>query len=197
MQLIALKDSITSDRQIPFPYQYLHWWRNSRPMIRQALTTDLDRICELGEIFFIECKLPGKFNPAVFKQAYTALMVEGFAEVWVLEYAGEIVGAIGGIFSPDTFTGDTVAVETFWYVHPKHRHVGGMKLFKTFIDRAQERDCIRIQMAAILRSPAFDNVQKFYMDIGMVPMETYFTLNLKEEWQLQPQPSSQLQLSSL
>jgi len=166
-------------------------------MIRQALTTDLDQICELGEIFFIECKLPGKFNAVVFKRTYSVLMVEGLAEIWVLEQAGVIIGAIGGMFSPDPFTGDPVAVETFWYVHPDHRHLGGLKLLHKFIDRAIEKSCMRVQMAAILRSPAFDNVQKLYMDIGMIPMETYFNLNIIKEWPLpQPLPSLQLSLQS-
>lgn len=147
-------------------------------MIKQAQTTDLEAVCLLGKEFFEECKLPGVFNPDVFIPAYSVLMVEGLAEVWLLETETKIVGAIGGMFSPDPFTGDLVASESFWYVSPFYRKLGGFKLFQKFLDRAQERGCARVSMAAVAGSPTFENVKNFYESMDMIHLETYYVKRL-------------------
>lgn len=148
-------------------------------MIKQAQTTDLERIIPLGQLFFEECELPGTFNPQVFIETFTELMVNDMAEVWIAEEGTSIVGAIGGLFTRDIFTGDLVAVENFWYVHKDFRRTVGLRLFDRFREQAIARGMRRLQMGAIIHSTSFLGVRELFRKYGMMPLETYFTLTLQ------------------
>ncbi len=57
---------------------------------------------------------------------------------------GECLAVIGCALEVDLFTGDTMAVETFWYVHPEHR--GGStarRLLDAYDEWAKEKGAKR------------------------------------------------------
>lgn len=142
-------------------------------MIRQALTTDLPVIAEIGEVFFQECSLPGKVNPAFFQNVFERLMLDDLAEVWVYESNKQIVGTIAIVFSRDHTTSDKIAQEMFWYVLPDHRMLGAKLLFWA-MKRAKERGCDRLIMTAVKSSPTYSAVCDIYEKMGMKELETNF-----------------------
>lgn len=145
------------------------------------MTTDLRRFAPLGEDFFKEAQLPGKFNPEHWEQIWTTLLVDGIGEVWYYENVEhrEVVGAIGAVIAPDIHTGDLIATESFWFVSKQARSKAGFELFHKLVERAEQRGCKRVMMSAVLHSPTFLSVNKFYTQrLSMRPLETSYILYL-------------------
>lgn len=147
-------------------------------MIKFALTTDLDGIADLGAFFFKEAQLPGEFNAEHWKATWKTLLIENIGTILLDTKDDQVIGAVGGIVAPDINTGDLIATESFWYVLKDHRGEG-MKLFHSFVEEAQRRQCKRIVMAAVLHSPTFMSVNKFFIKtLAMRPLETHYVMEL-------------------
>src|SRR5687768_4632282 len=114
-------------------------------MIRRLQHNEVSRLNDLAFLFFKECSLPGNFNPATFNKALQTFIERGMGIFFVSEKDGKIEGAIGGTISQDFLTGDLVASEIFWFVHPDCRGEG-LKLFLKFEEDAKNRGAKRILM---------------------------------------------------
>lgn len=132
----------------------------------------------LGETFFKECELPGKFNVEVWHANWIKIMQANFGAIWVLEHNNEYVGALGGILSPDVSTGDIVATEAFWFVLPKYRGGAlGIRLMFHFEKWALAMGAKRILMSMVECSIP-ERLNAFFIKRGYKRAEVAFIKEL-------------------
>jgi len=81
----------------------------------------------------------------------------------LLEHKGRAVGFIGGVLFNSPVEYKTVVQDRYWFVLPKHRGEGAMKLKKALGDWAEERGASYLMMSASkLASDRHDGVCKIY-----------------------------------
>lgn len=152
-------------------------------MILQAQTTDLERISDLGGMFFKECDLPGEFCRDLFIETYTRLMALDLVEIWHALDGDKVIGAIGMLFTPNSVSGAMTAQEIFWFVSDRHQS-HGIKLMAMAKARAIIRKCRFLQMTSLIKSPSHEKLCKFYECQGFKKLEVAFIMDL---WPLSPQ----------
>ena len=122
----------------------------------------------LGPKFFAEAKKSGEFNPDFFESVLRQLLGQGLGACWSLGEHGLLVA----VLTPDLVTGNTVAMEMFWYVDKPHRGQG-LKLFKAFEDWA--RDVGADRMVTGHPVPNEQDFGQFYARQLYVPLEIHYT----------------------
>lgn len=144
-------------------------------IIRPLKIHELPLALEGGESFFREGKLPGRFNGPYFLSCWSDYIKKGVGEFLGLFADDEksLRGALGAIFYRDPLTGDSSAVEQFWYVMPGHRG-DGLRLLDAFIATAKERNCRRVCMIH-LENLQPEALKRVYERRGFAKLETgYF-----------------------
>jgi GNAT superfamily N-acetyltransferase len=107
-----------------------------------------DELSPLGESFYREGVLPGRFNIQYWLTQWRLIIKAKLGFIWLLMYDGKPVGAIGVLLAPDLCDADLVLTEAFWYVMPDHRGgSGGIRLLKAAEKFAEECGAKRILMA--------------------------------------------------
>lgn len=85
----------------------------------------------LGQGFFEEARLPGKFHVEHWVKQWTLLIRAKVGFMWLLTHDSSVVGGIGFVISPDLCDGELVLQQSFWYVTPKHRgNAASIRLLK-------------------------------------------------------------------
>lgn len=120
-----------------------------------------DKILRLGDLFYAEAKLPGRFVIDSFMNSWHALLQMKVGAIWRADKHEELIGVLGGFFTPDLCDGEIIATEGFWFVHPEHRGSVGIKLFRTFEGWAREIGAKRLIMAHLATSMP-DSLKRFY-----------------------------------
>jgi hypothetical protein len=125
-------------------------------MITRILTIDENlrkQLDEIGEEFYQEARIPGKFNVETFLNNWQAIIRLGFGALWKFEDEGRIFGMLGGLISPDLCDGTVTANEAFWFVRKQNRgSLGGIRLLDTFERWATEVGARRIIMTHLHKS---------------------------------------------
>lgn len=120
----------------------------------------------LGKLFYEESKLPGCFNGEHFAKTWAFLIEKGIGAIWVATVGETIIGAIGGLVHPDICSGDIVAQEAFWFIHPEQR--GGTHAFRLYYkleEWANAKEAKRLCMSSTLNAYA-EKLQQMYMKLG-------------------------------
>jgi len=147
-----------------------------------------DDIRRIGESFFMEGGIPGKFNTAHFITSLDAMVKSKLGAVWVATDNQRVEGVMGGIAYPDLYTGAKCALETFWYVMPEQRS-GSLiiRLLNEFERWATEENCQRIHISCLTgwlskksNSSTAEQIAKFFERLGYKPIETLY---IKTLWQ--------------
>lgn len=142
-------------------------------IIRQARVSDLSRLLALGEMFYEEAKLPGKFNPESFVSSWTMFLTQNIGVIFLLEEGNLILAGIGGVRFPDSSSGRVQAQELFWFVHPDHRRSGaGETLLSEFEAWSIDMQCHSTIVA--LMEGISGGVQEVYLRRGYRPLETWY-----------------------
>lgn len=97
-------------------------------MIREAITSDVARIVELGSRSLQDGPYKGMLKDTPEQSAKFALQVITNAAGKVLLYEndnGKVVGLLAFIIFPHYFTQEPTATEIMWYVEPEERVGGG------------------------------------------------------------------------
>ena len=129
-------------------------------MIRKVRLNEVRRVVE----FMQEFREVSKFVEVDVEKCvenYTALMEIGNTHVYIMEENGELHGAIGFIIHPDLTSGILVAVETLWYVTPKHRGKGA-ELLKKYEEEAAKLGAKKIGMVFMQDSHP-EQLKAFYI----------------------------------
>lgn len=145
--------------------------------MRLANHNDLPRLCELGQEFYTEAKLPGTFNPESFTSHWATMFDLGNGSVHVVEQDGKIAGAAGAVRYTDLYTGDVCVAELFWFVTGSQRGIG-LPLFKGMEDWAKAQGAKRFLMVH-LNNLSPDILTRLYQKRGYKEIETHFMKELK------------------
>ena len=106
-------------------------------MIRPATHADTPRILEFGEQFHLYGGFAARglrFDPESLAQFCAGLSSSDVAVLLVAEKDGAVIGTVAGVISPWFLdNSQTVAMETWWWVDPKHRGgTAGVRLLEAF-----------------------------------------------------------------
>jgi GNAT superfamily N-acetyltransferase len=115
-----------------------------------------------------------KVNPAHCQKIYKDMCDRGTAGGFVIIEDGEVKGGIGGIIGPDLHSGESIAVETFWFVAPGFRGGwGAYELWKKFEEWAKENGCKKIGMTHLVDSHP-DRLKRVYEARGYKLAELHY-----------------------
>lgn len=136
---------------------------------------------KLGELFFAECRLPGKFDFIITLSNWSRLLGLNIGAIWIAldKDNTTIIGAIGAMIYPDLWNNDLVAMETFWFIHPdKRAGLTALKLLHEYEAWAKDRGAKRIIMSNVC-SPNMQVLRKIYEAKGYRPVDVSYFKELK------------------
>ena len=144
-------------------------------MIRTLEISELDKLSDGVKQFFLESDMfRGNFNIEYFKMFWTAIYKSNVGIIFVLvDGKDEILGAIGGVISPDCITGILVSSEMFWYVVREYRGRGGLSLINRYEQWASEMGCKKMRMVH-LSDLMPKKLKLFYEKRGYSEIETVY-----------------------
>jgi GNAT superfamily N-acetyltransferase len=148
-------------------------------MIRDALHSDIPRIVELGERFFVAAGWPDVATWCADSISETlARMIEADAAILLVADIGTVVGMAGGLTYPAYFNAaQTMGSELFWWVEPEHRSGVGSLMLDAMEARAAALGCTAWIMAS-LASQRPDTMARLYARRGYRPAEATFIKGL-------------------
>jgi GNAT superfamily N-acetyltransferase len=145
----------------------------------EDISTETDEtLDQMGGAFFREGKLPGGFDPVIFRRTWDTLIKAGVGVLFKIAVGDKMVGGLGGTIYGDPNDGQLVAQEMFWFVDADHR--GGMapiRLLKNFEDWARSRGASRVHMAHLLELQP-DKIRDFYERRGYKAVEVVYSKDL-------------------
>lgn len=127
----------------------------------------------LATEFFNESKLPSVLNFDFFIGAWKTLLSNGMGVMFVDFDGSELIGAIGGVITPNLFTGDVLASEMFWYVRKDYRGSTGIRLLKEFFKWASDLGVDDVMMGH-LHFAVSEKAEAVYDRLGMQKFETLY-----------------------
>lgn len=140
-------------------------------MIRRATVADLPALEPLACEFYASSAILKRFDMARFVNLWTQLLA-GPAAIFVAEQNGVIVGALGGVMYPDTYSDEMIATEFFWFVLQAHRG-DGMRLYKAFEQWGKDSGAKQLRMVHLADSEP-DRLRMLYGRLGYTPAEMHY-----------------------
>jgi GNAT superfamily N-acetyltransferase len=117
-----------------------------------------------------------KIDPEYADKTYKDLIDRGAGEIFLLfdDETGNLMGGLGCIKAPDMWTGDLIAIETFWYVLPEYRSgLQGAELLFAFEQWAVDEGCKKIAIIHLADSHP-DRLDRLYHTLGYQLVEKHF-----------------------
>lgn len=145
-------------------------------LIRAATVEDLPRCSQSAQEFYESAPSLGSFELDRFITMWTMLLGNGSGVIFLLLDGEVIVGAIGGVAYPDTYTANLMATEFFWFVGKASRGQG-VRLYRLFEQWARDRGCAQIRMVHLLDLMP-EKVARFYDRAGFKPLEVHYAKEL-------------------
>lgn len=124
--------------------------------------------------FFAEGGLQGQLNEQHFVRTLQSYVRNKTGFVLVTgDSPHDFQGALGAAVFPDFATGDIVAMEFFFFVHPAARGMAGPRLMRAFEAEALRHGAIRC-MLMHLAGPRTEKFVRFYQRSGYALIEQVF-----------------------
>lgn len=124
--------------------------------------------------FFYESKLAGELDFSHFCQTWGTLISLDMARLFVYRTEDRTLGIIGGTITKCTMTGDLIAQESFWWVHPGIRASPiGIRLFRKWENRVIEDGAKRIYVGNLL-AVNHEKMTSLYSALGYQMIETHY-----------------------
>lgn len=120
-------------------------------------------------------------NWDLFLAFWLSILSNGAGVLLVGEVEGVPVGAIGGMWYPDPYSGRTIAMEFFWYVRPEHRGYG-TKLLNAFEEWAAGVPADEVRMVHLQHSMP-EKLAVLYRRRGYAPIETHWGKRMNQAGQ--------------
>jgi len=132
-------------------------------------------VVEAARQFAVEAGYPFPVNGEHFLKFWEQMLETGFGSFYAaVDESDAVHGGFGGLFFPDSFSGELHASESFWFLNPEVRGTSvGLKLFNSFEAEAKERGCkaiVMIHLAGLNEAP----LDKLYARKGYVRAEQIF-----------------------
>lgn len=130
---------------------------------------------EPAEAFFEESGLAGALNFDHFCQTWGGLIRLDIACIMLyLDAQESIKGIIGGTCTPCTMTAETIAQESFWWVHPTIRsQPAGIRLLQAWEGWARSKGAKRIYVGNLFRLND-EKMRNLYAKLGYQPLEVHY-----------------------
>ena len=149
-----------------------------------TLIGNLDNITDndlkrLGKAFMEESGIDSTFDPDYFRKFWSVALQMGVA-TFIVSYNDQkyVTGMLGLLLSQCPFSGDVVAIETFWFVDKEYRGgLTGVRLFKDAIAWAKEVQAKRITFSSIVQTTS-EKLETFYESQGFRKLETQYVKEL-------------------
>lgn len=153
----------------------------SHSLAIRPLTLDELPLCvPFGKAFYQEFKLRGTFNPPHFLKTWQVFVGNLGAVVIGLYRNEELIGGLGGLVSPDVFTGERVATEMFWYIGQAHRTgTGALRLLRAFEDWGKSIGVAELRLAHFMMQNN-EQLQRLYEHRGYALLEQGYQKRLGE-----------------
>ena len=117
-----------------------------------------------------------KVDIAYTTKVYQSNIRSGKGAMFLLKDENKLVGALGCIKANDMHSGELIAIETVWFVDPKHRG-GGMKLWHAFDGWAKDQGCKKKAMIHMEDSFAGE-LEKIYKKKGYKLVERHYVADV-------------------
>jgi GNAT superfamily N-acetyltransferase len=145
-------------------------------MIQRLDVSELDRLGACAYEFYASSRFLADFDPALFREIWTALLANGSGIIFTAEKNGEIEGAIGGIVHREIYGDAFVAEEMFWFVREDARGAG-VRLYRHLERWAKEKGAANLHMMHLADSMP-EKVSRFYRAQGFELAETRYVKSL-------------------
>ena len=129
--------------------------------VRPLTIEELPRAEALGQEFHRLSGDTGTFHVELFLQSWNRVYATGRGTIIGLWLEDDLVGGLGGLLAPDMETGVVRAYETFWYVTPRARGLGGWGMLEQFESWAKARGAT-VSRIGHLAGPDNDRFSKVY-----------------------------------
>ena len=147
-------------------------------MIRTATIEDLPLMEAGAREFYASSQYLKTFDPARFCALWKTLIGNNSGAIFMLFRDGtkELIGALGAVVYPDSYSADLIATEFFWYVlEGKRGH--GLELYDAYEKWAQGKGCNRIRMAHLCDLMP-DGLKWLYEEMGFDAVEITYEKEL-------------------
>lgn len=147
-------------------------------VIRPVMLEDLPKCLPFGQAFMTEKQVPGRFSPETFLKAWTSFLASGQGIIYGLWNGEDLAGGLGGFVYPDLNTGETCAIEAFWYVGKDDRGTTWpVRLVHAFRKWGKKHGATRFRMIHLLmegEDPSTVKLAGYYQKIGLRPIEVVY-----------------------
>lgn len=113
-------------------------------------------------------------DPATLRETLLAMIAGEQTALVVYESDGVARGAMGAMTYRHPLSGETTAIETFWWMDPESRGPASVRLLRHVEDWARGRGAVKMQMG----SPAGRNMTDFYDRLGYAEVERSYQRTL-------------------
>ncbi len=134
------------------------------------------KVSAIGRKFIEEAGHPFPMNSEHFFNFWHQIRGLDMGEFYVVfTPEDQLIGVMGVMFAPDSFTGMPAAVESFWFVDPEHRKSGraALKMMQAYEADAKKRGCRMIHMCHLADLNA-EGLGNFYKRRGYSPAESHY-----------------------
>lgn len=146
--------------------------------IRRLCRFNLRALAPLAKEFYASSQFLRRFDLERFTALWKNAMEMEAGTILVAMDGEDIIGAIAGMVYPEAYSGDLIAQEFFWFVHPDHRGLAGIRLYKAFEDWAKQKGCAEIRMGH-LADLMPEKVSHTYQRLGFVEVERNYAKRLE------------------
>ncbi len=134
-------------------------------MIRVIDMDEVEKLSELGTLFFKRLELPGSFNRGVFCENWRRLIAQNMGFILCRFNGGEPVEALGVIQYPDVFSGNQTACNMFWFYKEEPKGLEGGALYGELESYCRNRN-IKILFIGVLCNERITKVGGFLLKSG-------------------------------
>jgi GNAT superfamily N-acetyltransferase len=145
--------------------------------VRSLAVSELPRLAECAREFYQSSRFLRHFDMARFEQLWTGLLATGTGTIFALVDDGRIVGTLGGVMYPETYSDELIAQEFFWFCQSEHRGQG-LKLYRAFEQWARKGGCSQVRMAHLSDSMP-EKLKRVYARLGFEEVETSYAKRLR------------------
>lgn len=146
-------------------------------IVRDAEVKDIERLVELGELFFNQTILSNfniEYDPESIRTLVETFIKNDNTAVIVLEADDKVVGAMMGMIVPLYFNNDVLAAQQFsWFVIPEYRSISSLKLLYAFESWAVGKG-VKIIFSGAKRNNEFEGMDKMMKRKGYFELESVY-----------------------
>lgn len=147
-------------------------------MIRAATHDDVPSLVRLGSLLHDMSSYAGLGYDEDKVGRQCRSLIDGAGAVFVSVFEGEVVGFIGGGVTEHWFSGEKIAFDYSFFVHPEFRHgVTAVRLIKAFEMWASSQGAVQMRMG-ITTSINVEGTSRLYRALGFEDAGVLFNKEL-------------------